>query len=263
MAVENGDWAEYKVVDVFNMTIYGRELKPGDKLRYGLAGRELSNMTTWWGELIAYVEKPLCDVWLNGEKIATKVDPAPFNMTELGPFCPASEAFWHDCKRWYNSSWSAAFITQEYKFDIDEDAIYITLNGKMTIIFFIITAAEVRTSHVIDKDTGITRNFYFFLALSGYGFNTTFQQYSYVRLKLIDTSVEDAWPSPSQAPTQPPTPGTKPGFTIPSEIIPWLSIGSLALAIAAIIAAIWVAIKVKRGLDQLIAEVEAVIARSV
>ena len=138
LAVKDGDWAVYEVMEAVNVTVYDRGLKPGDRLKYQLSGRELGNMTTWWGELIAYVERPLCDIWLNGEKVASNAQPTPplFNVSGFGPFWPASDSFWQDCKRWFNASESMlAFTIQEYQFNITEDHVSIILSGKAFLLF--------------------------------------------------------------------------------------------------------------------------------
>jgi len=263
LAVGSGAWAEYEVEKAFNMTVYGHEVGRGDKLRYRLVGTELGNMTTWWGELVAHVEVPLCDVWLNGEKIASNIPPEPFNITfpgPTGPFWPASKAFWRDCKHWFNSSenW-AGLVIQEYRFDASEDAVTIVLNGKgIYMPLFFVLVDELRLEMIIDKDTGVVRSFSFFVAVSVAGPGITQGSRSSITLKLVSTKVAGALPEASESWLD-----KLLGFLLSflRDYQPWLLLASLVMAVTALVLAVRSVAKLRRGLDRLISEVEEAIAR--
>ena len=263
LAVGTSAWAEYEVVRAFNMTIYGHDIKAGDRLRYRLVGTGSGNMTTWWGELLAYVEVPMCDVRLNGELVATNVLPSPFNITfpgPTGPFWPASEAFWRDCERWFNSSEKWAGLTiQEYEFDVGEEAVTIILNGKgIYIPLFFILVDELRLEMTVDKDTGVVRAFSLFVAVSVTGPGVSLGNRSSITLKLVDTNVAGALPGGAQ--------GWLNRFlnlvmAFLRDFQPWLILASLVLAVVALALAVRSVVKLRRGLDELIKEVEEAIAR--
>jgi len=186
LVVKTGDWAEYEVKQVWgDVKAYGRTLKAGDKLRYKLVGTTTGEMETPDGTLIAYIETPLCDVWLNGEQVATGAGPEPAGFA---PFTPASDAFWQDFKRLVDSTVEEQYENQanvnEYRFDIGSDVVNIVLDVEMGV-----PGGVVKTivKWVIDRDTGVTRSAYFYnkYAYTEFGYS----------MEMADTNVAGAKPA--------------------------------------------------------------------
>ena len=182
LVVKPGDWAEYKVKQVWgDVRAYGHTLKAGDKLRYKLVSTTTEEMELPDGTLIAYAERPLCDVWLNGEQVATETGSEPGSFR---PFMPASDAFWQDLKKlfdafkeWYENQ---GFTIKERRLDMGSDAVNVVSDVET-----IAAGAAIRTviKWVIDRDTGVVRSAYFY---SKYA-----TEYGY-SVEMTDTNVAGA-----------------------------------------------------------------------
>ena len=190
LVVKTGDWVEFEVKQVWgSVEAYGRTLKAGDKLKYKLVGTTTEEMRKPDGTLIAYAERPLCDVWLNGEQVATEAEPEPEGFT---PFMPASDAYWQDAKELFDSTKeylrNQGLTIKEYRFDIGGDAVNVVLDAEMAVAG---ATVKMVVKWVIDRDTGVVRSVYFYTK-AAYGGTPVEQGYS---MEMTDTNVAGARPA--------------------------------------------------------------------
>ena len=69
-----GEWFEYKVVNAKNSTLYGIPIQNGDSVRYEIVGTGVKQKRCLDFETVLVYYVPLCDVYINGDKVAQKIE---------------------------------------------------------------------------------------------------------------------------------------------------------------------------------------------
>ena len=73
LAFGSGEWFEYEVVDAINSTLYGVTIQNGDRVRYEIVGTGVKQKRSFDFETVLTHQVPLCDVYVNGDKIVEKI----------------------------------------------------------------------------------------------------------------------------------------------------------------------------------------------
>ncbi len=110
LALEPGDWLEYEVVDASNFQLLpGATLQPGDKVRFEIVDRGTGakmglDMTT-----TVSFETPLCDVYVNGERVGEQV--GDVGSMAVNVVYPVAAEFWQDYAR-VEANWNEMTAAQ-------------------------------------------------------------------------------------------------------------------------------------------------------
>ena len=154
-----GDWAEYIVLTARGFVVLSQHmLDRGDKLRFVLTGTNTTPVHMPDGSVAFYMEQPLCDIYLNGEKVAERTSMMQEGLLVLPmlPFTPAEDAFWADLRD----------VIAAWNRTLREEG-----NCTVEICRFEETADEVRIAVGITNTTGGL-----FPAMSSYRCNCTYDR---------------------------------------------------------------------------------------
>ena len=154
-----GDWAEYVVLTARGLVMLSQHmLDRGDKLRLVLTGTNTTPVRMPNGSVAFYMEQPLCDIYLNGEKVAERTSMVQEGRLVLPmlPFTPAEDAFWADLRN----------VIAAWNRTLREEG-----NCTVEICRFEETADEVRIVMGITNTTGGL-----FPAISSYRCNCTYDR---------------------------------------------------------------------------------------
>ena len=95
LAVEPGEWLEYEIVSASNFQLLPSvAVQPGDKVRFEIVGSGTSKKMGLDMTTAVSFETPLCDVYLNGEKVGEQVGEE--GTIAINVVYPVEEAFWRD-----------------------------------------------------------------------------------------------------------------------------------------------------------------------
>ena len=87
LAVSPGEWLEYEIVSACNFTLRS-SIQVGDRIRYEIIDTKTGQKVSLDGKIVILHEVPICDLYVNGEKVAEQV--------EQGILFPADVQFWND-----------------------------------------------------------------------------------------------------------------------------------------------------------------------
>lgn len=87
LAVSPGEWLEYEIVSARNFTLRS-SIQVGGRIRYEIVDTKTGQKVSLDGKIVILHEVPICDLYVNGEKVAEQV--------EQGILFPADVQFWRD-----------------------------------------------------------------------------------------------------------------------------------------------------------------------
>lgn len=165
LMVGHGQWLEYEVISASNFTL-GNPIQVGDRIRYEIVDTKIGQKMSLDGKIVLLHEAPICDLYVNGEKVADQV--------EQGILFPADVQFWHDYQaievNWEKES---AKVGRVYKSEIRIES------NRVLFEYSLDTTSWTRLS--VDRETGIVLDFERVVDMQG-------KETSY-HLVLIDSSV--------------------------------------------------------------------------
>lgn len=194
--VKEDDWAEYVVLTARGLTMFFQHmLGKGDKLRFVLVDANTTPVHMPDGSLAFYMEQPLCDIYLNGEKIAESVSTTQIGVLvlPLSPFVPAGDAFWADLRDLI-AAWNKT-LREEDNCTVDvcrleetEDEIRIAMGIVNTTGGLFPAISSYRYNCTYDKQTGVLKTGYYHVRIWAL---FTFLE-AELGLKLTATNIEIA-----------------------------------------------------------------------
>lgn len=171
LGVKEGDWVEYDVLEAENYEFF-TDIHSSDKLRFEVVGIEVQEKMYPNGTVLFEVEAPVCEIFLNGEHIAS-------NVTLGGMiFCPKGEEHWRSLDK-IEDVWKIEAPKYGMRYES-----YMTF-GQDTVNFSYRMEGAVNggTKQIVHEDTGIALEF---------------ERYVYAQenrtgyyLKICDTNVPD------------------------------------------------------------------------
>jgi len=95
LAIGPGEWLEYEIVSASNFQLLPSvAVQPGDRVRFEVVGSGTSKKMGLDMTTAVSFETPLCDVYLNGEKVGEQVGEE--GTIAINVVYPVEEAFWRD-----------------------------------------------------------------------------------------------------------------------------------------------------------------------
>ena len=95
LAVEPGEWLEYEIVSASNFQLLPSvAVQPGNRVRFEIVGSGTGKKMGLDMTTAVSFETPLCDVYLNGEKVGEQVGEE--GTIAINVVYPVEEAFWRD-----------------------------------------------------------------------------------------------------------------------------------------------------------------------
>ena len=165
LAIGPGEWLEYEIVSASNFQLLPNvAVQPGDRVRFEVVGSGTSKKMGLDMTTAVSFETPLCDVYLNGEKVGEQVGEE--GTIAINVVYPVEEAFWRDYQA-VEDNWNQTTAAQglpyhgEIRFESDvvviefgyTESAVVQVQGKNGPVNVPIERGVIQAT--VDRETGV------------------------------------------------------------------------------------------------------------